>query len=71
MMIGSYVGALGHGLPLDEITPRPIEFFAGKAIKHITTGSDFGFAVSETNEVFSWGECDKGVIGDGVLKSTF
>ena len=40
------MGALGHGLPIDEDLPRSLDYFQDKALKAMSTGNDFAFAVS-------------------------
>mmetsp|Transcript_11158 Transcript_11158/g.12791 ORF Transcript_11158/g.12791 Transcript_11158/m.12791 type:complete len:432 (+) Transcript_11158:70-1365(+) len=60
-------GRLGNFSNTDQATPFPIEFFLDMdiAIKQITCGQKFSFALSDSGDVYSWGSNDKHQLGLG------
>lgn len=59
-------GALGQSNNSDRLTPTVIEALRDKsALKHISAGNQFSFAITESGEVIQWGKGKHGVFGDG------
>ncbi|XP_068190129.1 probable E3 ubiquitin-protein ligase HERC1 isoform X2 [Antennarius striatus] len=64
---GQY-GRLGQGNSDDLYVPTPVAAFQGYVVTHLVTscGSDgHSMALTETGEVFSWGDGDFGKLGHG------
>jgi alpha-tubulin suppressor-like RCC1 family protein len=61
------VGALGHGDKKPYFMPKKVDFFEKNniKIKKITAGLYHTIAVSENDEVYSWGRGLYGVLGNG------
>lgn len=55
--------ALGHKVPKDLRTPKPIKRFLNENILQISTGNDFAMAVSAKNSLWVWGRGEFGVLG--------
>lgn len=60
---------IGHYDSIDEDVPRRIDSLCGKQITNIVTGSRHAIALSQTGEVWGWGNNDYGQLGDGTNAS--
>jgi alpha-tubulin suppressor-like RCC1 family protein len=60
---GNYCGQLGLGHNYHRNIPQRVEFFNGKQIINIVSGYDHVIAITEEEEVFSWGRNDYGQLG--------
>eukprot|EP01084_Bolivina_argentea_P088248 159347_1 len=61
-------GQLGHGDASNINTPKLIESLKQYKIKHISCGSNHCIAISNDNNVFSWGDNDNSQCGLGINK---
>lgn len=60
-----YHGQLGHGLKTLCMTPEPVEYFLGVhlLIKSVCAGSHHSLAITQDNELYSWGSNNFGCLG--------
>eukprot|EP00824_Muranothrix_gubernata_P020693 TRINITY_DN4136_c0_g1_i1.p1 TRINITY_DN4136_c0_g1~~TRINITY_DN4136_c0_g1_i1.p1 ORF type:complete len:700 (+),score=115.76 TRINITY_DN4136_c0_g1_i1:59-2101(+) len=58
-------GELGHGDSVDRPLPCRIEFFDGRRIIYIASGSRHSVALTENYELFTWGCGANGQLGHG------
>ncbi|XP_071848979.1 serine/threonine-protein kinase Nek8-like [Apostichopus japonicus] len=62
-------GCLGHGNFQDVSQAKIVESLLGYEISHVACGTSHIVAVSNEDEVFSWGRGDNGRLGIGFLES--
>eukprot|EP00276_Gloeochaete_wittrockiana_P002422 CAMPEP_0184673504 /NCGR_PEP_ID=MMETSP0308-20130426/86719_1 /TAXON_ID=38269 /ORGANISM="Gloeochaete witrockiana, Strain SAG 46.84" /LENGTH=980 /DNA_ID=CAMNT_0027121001 /DNA_START=111 /DNA_END=3050 /DNA_ORIENTATION=+ len=58
-------GVLGHGSTNDHPTPRLIKSLVGEIISKIACGPNHMMAISQSGDVWSWGEGKWGALGHG------
>ena len=56
-------GELGHGDQINTNVIKEIEFFKNKKIVNICSGRRHTFAITDKNEIYSWGNNDKNQLG--------
>lgn len=56
---------LGHGSDDHVRWPKPVTELRGKCIVEIACGSLHCVAVTESHDVYTWGDNDEGQLGDG------
>jgi alpha-tubulin suppressor-like RCC1 family protein len=62
---------LGRELEKDIMSPVPLEALRGRKIKFAAAGCDHSAALSEENELFTWGFGQHGALGLGDLQDQF
>jgi E3 ubiquitin-protein ligase HERC2 len=60
-------GNLGHGGTLDEYFPKQVETLAGKVVRHISAGAKHTLAVTLKGDLWAFGSCEDGRLGNGEL----
>ena len=61
------IGALGHGDVEPTFTPKKVQWFVDNdiKIKSIAAGNYHSVAISENNDMYTWGRGLYGVLGNG------
>lgn len=63
-------GECGHGKMEDCETPMKIKFFNTKTVVDVVTGNHHTLAVTDKNELYSWGQGSFGQCGYGEFENT-
>jgi alpha-tubulin suppressor-like RCC1 family protein len=65
-------GQVGHGdHGLADWEPRPIKGLTGFKVVQVSAGEDHSVALTDNNEVFSWGRGTNGQLGHGDVKNVW
>lgn len=68
----NYRGKLGNNSTTNSLVPIDItNNFAGQTISKVYNGSDNSGAISESGELFTWGDGRNGKIGDGTTNDSY